>query len=85
MKTRLNILQTLIYLSIFNPVMADVYWYGNGTEGKKIKSPNELCRYYAEQRRRDSYERPGAGGHISLRGIKLKYVAEQCRGCLPSI
>lgn len=35
MKTRLNILQTLIYLSIFNPVMADVYWYGNGTEDKK--------------------------------------------------
>ncbi|HHM8575905.1 TPA: RHS repeat domain-containing protein, partial [Pseudomonas aeruginosa] len=81
MKTRLNILQTLIYLSIFNPVMADVYWYGNGTEDKKIKSPNELCRYYAEQRRKDSYERPGAGGHISLRGIKLKYVSENIRDC----
>lgn len=48
---------------------------------QKIKSPNELCRYYAEQRRKDSYERPGAGGHISLRGIKLKYVSENIRDC----
>lgn len=29
----------LIYLSIFNPVMADVYWYDNGTEDKNKKPP----------------------------------------------
>ncbi|EMB2851923.1 hypothetical protein [Pseudomonas aeruginosa] len=54
MQFKLKTLQLLAFLSISQAATAEIYWHGVGTEDKKIKTPSELCNYYAEQRKMDS-------------------------------
>ncbi|MBV5584792.1 hypothetical protein KUT97_30590, partial [Pseudomonas aeruginosa] len=72
MQFKLKTLQLLAFLSISQAATAEIYWHGVGTEDKKIKTPSELCNYYAEQRKMDSYERPGAGGQIAITEIRRR-------------
>ncbi|MCO3156978.1 RHS repeat protein, partial [Pseudomonas aeruginosa] len=81
MQFKLKTLQLLAFLSISQAATAEIYWHGVGTEDKKIKTPSELCNYYAEQRKMDSYERPGAGGQIAITEIRTKYVSSKTRDC----
>ncbi|WP_336194843.1 hypothetical protein [Pseudomonas aeruginosa] len=81
MQFKLKTLQLLAFLSISQAATAEIYWHGVGTEDKKIKTPSELCNYYAEQRKMDSYERPEAGGQIAITEIRTKYVSSKTRDC----